>query len=271
MLAQASETARHLQVEVDQVITPTSQESRNKVRYFLHGVGLGLACLCLLGISHGVLQASHHDGDKEHNSHHDGDKEHPPERPQGPGPSGIYPPGSAGFHAPTGIRGRPNVDRSSTILNSHLTKVETEIRDEPILKKTLMEMGFEVQVAAEVPQELNMDLVSDQELWTKEMTVTSLDGSKVVADVIAKQQNANGQHIAFKNVDGKYQILTDVDGWKQSVPLEVWKDKLSQKYAINVVKDSAKDVGFDVESTKVSNEGVVELVMERYQVAEPAR
>lgn len=263
MLAQASETARHLQVEVDQAITPTSQESRNKLRYFLNGVCLGLACLCLLGASHGALQASHHDGDKEHSPG------------PGPGPSGVYPPGAAGVAfnppMPRGFRGLPGVDRSGQILASHFTKVQTEIKDEPILKETLIEMGFEVKVAVEVPQELNMELVGDQEFWTNEMTVTSLDGSKVVADVIAKQQNANGQHIAFKNVDGAYQILTDTDGWKQSVPLELWKERLAQKYAINVVKDSAMNVGFDVEKTTVSNEGVVELVMERYQVPEPVR
>lgn len=59
MLAQASEASRQLQVEVDGAITPTSQDSRDKLRYFLHGMGLGLACLCLLGAANAVLQASH--------------------------------------------------------------------------------------------------------------------------------------------------------------------------------------------------------------------
>lgn len=159
--------------------------------------------------------------------------------------------------------------RAGVITNSHFSQVATEIKNEPMLKETLIQMGFEVKVKEEVPKELNMQLVADQEFWTNEMTVTSLNGQKVVADLIAVQENAKGQHIAFKNVDGKFTIMTDTDGWKQSVPLEVWKDRLNQAYAINVVKDSAKNVGFDVESLKQTNEGVVELVMERY--AAPAR
>lgn len=242
MLAQASETARHLQVEVDQVITPTSQESRNKLRYFLHGMGLGLACLCLLGASIAVLQASH---DKS---------------------SAADQAGGVAF-APVGLRG--NSQRTGRavgpMMMSHFTTVATEIKDEPLLQKTLIEMGLEVKVATEVPQHLNMELVEDQQFWQNEMTVVSLDGSTVVADIIANQESKLGkpaQGIAFKqHADGKFQLLTDTDGWKQSVPLEVWMDKLNQKYAINVVKDSAHNVGFDVESTKVTNEGVVELVM----------
>jgi len=66
MLEQASEISRHLQVEVDQAITPTSQDSRNKLRYFLHGMGLGLACLCLVGACNAAFQTSHEKSSSSH-------------------------------------------------------------------------------------------------------------------------------------------------------------------------------------------------------------
>jgi len=252
MLAQASDTALQLQVEVDQAITPTSQESRNKLRYFLNGIGLGLACLCLLGAANAVLQASHN-------------KSNAASQAGGPAFAPSMP-----ILRNNGRSTSPRTGRSGGISMSHLTTVTTEIKDEPMLKKTLIEMGLQLKVASEVPQNLNMQLVEDQEFWNKEMTVISLDGEKVVADIIAKQESKLGkpaQGIAFrKNSDGKFQLLTDTDGWKQTVPLEIWMDKLNQQYAINVVKDSASSVGFDVESTKVTDMGVVELVMERYAV-----
>jgi hypothetical protein len=251
MLAQdrrlASETL-HLDVEEAQTAPMVSQESRNKIVYFLHGAGLAFACVFLLVASNAVWQVSH---------------EKSPSNSAQTSNLGFSP---VGISSARGVRATSMGGRTGVITNSHFTKVATEIKDEPMLKETLIQMGFEVKVKKEVPQQLNMELVADQEFWTNEMTVTSLDGQKVLADVIAVQDNAKGQHIAFKNVDGAFQILTDTDGWKQSVPLEVWKDRLNQAYAINVVKDSARNVGFDVESLKQTNEGVVELVMERYAV-----
>ena len=63
---------------------------------------------------------------------------------------------------------------------------------------------------------------------------------------------------------GAYELVTDLDLWKQTIPVERFLSKLTQRYALNTVLRASDSEGFQVAEQQVKQDGSIELVVTRW-------
>jgi hypothetical protein len=119
---------------------------------------------------------------------------------------------------------------------SHLTKLTTTIRDEKILEITLSDCGL---------------------AWTK----ASLNNESKPTYVI---QQSNDVDLLFAWNDGAYSLSTDLQFWQQKSPVELFMDKLHQKYALNMIKSKGNASGFVPVKQTVDATGSIKLTFRKW-------
>lgn len=61
-----------------------------------------------------------------------------------------------------------------------------------------------------------------------------------------------------------YDLITDRQTWKRSIPIERMLQKITQEYAVQVLKNVATSQGFEIEQKKITRDGSIELVVNRW-------
>ena len=127
---------------------------------------------------------------------------------------------------------------------SHFSTVKTQLRKKEFLKQALIDLGY-------VPNE-GVSLVRGYR------------GQTVKAEMIVEM--SKGSDIGFRwNAGSKsYELVTDLDLWKQSIPIERFLAQVTQRYALNTVLDSTAQEGFQVSEQKQNIDGSIELVVTRW-------
>ena len=127
---------------------------------------------------------------------------------------------------------------------SHFSTVKTQLRKKEFLKQALFDLGY-------VPSE-------------GKNLVRGYRGQTVKAEMIV--QMSKGADIGFRWNQGTktYELVTDLDLWKQKIPVERFLAQLTQRYALNTVLDSTSQEGFQVSEQKQSLDGSIELVVTRW-------
>lgn len=89
-------------------------------------------------------------------------------------------------------------------------------------------------------------------------------GQTVTAELVVSQ--ANGADIGFRlNPDtGSYELVTDLELWKQPVPVERFLAQLSQRYALRSILAATAEEGFQVSEQTNHLDGSIELVVTRW-------
>ena len=124
---------------------------------------------------------------------------------------------------------------------SHFSTIKTKIKNKPELIEALQLLQYDVQ--------------EDQEL------INPLDHQheKVKVDV------SIGDDIGFRrNSKGVYELVADIQTWKDPVPPKRFVDKVTQQYARMTVHNTVKDMGFQVEEEWEMDDGSIELVVNRW-------
>ena len=124
---------------------------------------------------------------------------------------------------------------------SHFSTIKTKIKNKPELIEALQLLQYDVQ--------------EDQEL------INPLDHQheKVKVDV------SIGDDIGFRrNSEGVYELVADIQTWKDPVPPKRFVDKVTQQYARMTVHNTVKDMGFQVEEEWEMDDGSIELVVNRW-------
>ena len=116
---------------------------------------------------------------------------------------------------------------------SHFSTIKTKIKSKPKLIEALQLLQYVVQ--------------EDQEL------VNPIDHQheKVKVDV------SIGNDIGFRlNKDGVYELVADIQTWKDPVPPRRFVEKVTQQYAKATILDTIQQEGFTIaeESTTIDNE-----------------
>ena len=77
---------------------------------------------------------------------------------------------------------------------------------------------------------------------------------------------AKGGDIGFRwnEATQAYELVTDLDLWKQPVPVERYISKVTQRYALNTVLSATNEEGFEVAEEKNNLDGSIELVVTRW-------
>ena len=127
---------------------------------------------------------------------------------------------------------------------SHFSTVKTQLRKKEFLKQALIDLGY-------VPNE-------------GENLVRGYRGQTVKAEMTVGM--SQGSDIGFRwNAGSKsYELVTDLDLWKQTIPVERFLAQVTQRYALNTVLDSTAQEGFQVSEQKNNIDGSIELVVTRW-------
>ncbi len=127
---------------------------------------------------------------------------------------------------------------------SHFTTIKTELRDREALAEALIALGHPPEATAR--------------------PVRGYRGQVVSAELVVS--TAEGSDLGFRwNAErGAYELVTDLDLWKQPVPLERFLAQLHQRYALQAVLAASQAEGFQVAEQSSSHDGTIELVVTRW-------
>ena len=127
---------------------------------------------------------------------------------------------------------------------SHFSTVKTELRQLEPLVKALEDMGY----------------TPDQ----GERPVRGYRGQTVTADVAIAVQDGGDIGFRWNSASKSYELVTDLDLWKQQIPVERFLSKLTQRYALNTVLAATNKEGFQVAEQTQTEDGSIELVVTRW-------
>ena len=125
---------------------------------------------------------------------------------------------------------------------SHFSKIRTKITNKPKLVKALQLLQYDVQE--------NVELVNPLDHQHE----------KVKVDV------SIGNDIGFRlNNEGVYELVADIQTWKESVPPQRFVEKVTQQYAKATILDTVQQQGFTIEKESTTIENTIEIVATRWQ------
>jgi len=124
---------------------------------------------------------------------------------------------------------------------SHFSTIQTKIKSKPELIEALQLLQYDVQ--------------EDQEL----INPINHQHEKVKVDV------SIGNDIGFRlNNNGEYELVADIQTWKDPVPPKRFVEKVTQQYARMTVHNQVKEMGFKVEEEWEMDDNSIELVVTRW-------
>ena len=124
---------------------------------------------------------------------------------------------------------------------SHFSTIKTKIKNKPELIEALQLLQYDVQ--------------EDQEL----VNPINHQHEKVKVDV------SIGNDIGFRlNNNGEYELVADIQTWKDPVPPKRFVEKVTQQYARMTVHNSVKELGFKVDEEWEMDDNSIELTVTRW-------
>ncbi len=127
---------------------------------------------------------------------------------------------------------------------SHFTTVKTELRKIEPLIQALHNLGY-------IPEK-------------DEQMIQGYRGQTVKADLAVKVKDSADIGFCWNKSTQTYELVADLDLWKQNIPVERFVAKLTQQYALNTVLSATKEEGFQVSEQKNHIDGSIELVVTRW-------
>ena len=124
---------------------------------------------------------------------------------------------------------------------SHFSTIQTKIKHKSQLIEALELLQYDVQEDQELVNPLNHQ------------------HEKVKVDV------SIGNDIGFRlNNNGEYELVADIQTWKDPVPPKRFVEKVTQQYARMTVHNQVKEMGFQVEEEWEMDDNSIELVVTRW-------
>ena len=127
---------------------------------------------------------------------------------------------------------------------SHFSTIKTKIKNKPQLVEAL--------------QLLQYNVTEDQEL-----RVTGAHGIKHEV-VEAEVAIANDIGFRMNPHTGDYELVADLETWKEPIPVDRFIDKVTQQYARMTIHNTVKKQGFEVEEEWEMNDNSIELTVTRW-------
>lgn len=127
---------------------------------------------------------------------------------------------------------------------SHFSTVKTELRQLQPLVQALEDLGYSPDQGSR--------------------PVRGYRGQTVSADIAVTTDQGGDLGFRWNAQTGAYELVTDLDLWKQTIPVERFLSKLTQRYALNSVLQASDQEGFQVSEQRVAQDGSIELVVTRW-------
>ncbi len=127
---------------------------------------------------------------------------------------------------------------------SHFSTVKTQLRKREQLLQALHDLGH-------LPNE-------------QDSLVRGYRGQTIKAEVSVKMAKSGDLGFRWNASTESYELVADLDLWKESVPIERFLAQLTQRYAFNTVLSASIQEGFEVAEQKNNLDGSIELVVTRW-------
>ena len=127
---------------------------------------------------------------------------------------------------------------------SHFSTVKTELRQLEPLVQALNDLGYSPEQG--------------------QRSVRGYRGQTVTADLAVSMQDGGDLGFRWNAESAAYELVTDLDLWKQTIPVERFLAKLTQRYAFNTVLAASSREGFEVAEQSTAQDGSIELVVTRW-------
>jgi hypothetical protein len=125
---------------------------------------------------------------------------------------------------------------------SHFSQIKTQIRNLSSLQSALTDLGI------------------DWKQGPKE--VRGYRSQTTSAEIVIEQDN--GYDIGFAWNGNEYELISDFQFWNQSLSVERFLNKVSQRYAYHTVVNETSKQGFQVAEQQQNSDGSIRLVVQRW-------
>ncbi len=126
---------------------------------------------------------------------------------------------------------------------SHFSKIQTSLKDLDLLKKSLNDLSIH---------------------WEPELNkVRGHRDQTTFANLVIKQ--ANNYDIGFSWNGVEYQVVADIQFLQQPWSIELFLDRVSQRYAYNSIIKSTYDQGFQTVNENVQEDGSIKLTLQKWK------
>ena len=126
---------------------------------------------------------------------------------------------------------------------SHFSKIKTSLKDLNLLQKSLDDLGI---------------------AWdTNIHTIKGYKDQNHFANLVIKQTNK--YDIGFTWNGMEYQLIADLQFWQQSWSVELFLDKVTQRYAYNSIVKATQDQGFQTIEETAQENGSIRLTLQRWR------
>ena len=124
---------------------------------------------------------------------------------------------------------------------SHFSTIKTTIKNKPELVEALELLQY--NVVQDVKLENPLD--HEHKQWQVDVAI--------------------GDDIGFRlNKDGVYELVADIQTWKDPVPPRRFVEKVTQQYAKATILDTIQDKGFTIEKESTTIDNNIEIVATRW-------
>ena len=125
---------------------------------------------------------------------------------------------------------------------SHFSKIQTSLKDLDLLKKSLNDLSI---------------------YWEPELNqVRGYKDQTTFANIVIKQDN--NYDIGFSWNGFEYQLVADIQFWQQPWSIELFLDRVSQRYAYNSILESTSNQGFNTVNETVQEDGTIKLTLQKW-------
>jgi len=125
---------------------------------------------------------------------------------------------------------------------SHFSQIKTQIRHLPALKAALTDLGL---VWKDGPE-----------------AVQGYRGLTQTAEIAIEQDNGYG--IGFRWNGSEYELVADLQFWRQDWTVERFLSRVTQRYAYHTVLSETTQKGFQVTEQQQNKDGSIRLVLQRW-------
>ena len=124
---------------------------------------------------------------------------------------------------------------------SHFSTIKTKIKNKPELVEALELLQYNVIQDAKLENPLD----HEHKEWQVDVAI--------------------GNDIGFRlNKDGVYELVADIQTWKDPVPPRRFIEKVTQQYARMTIHNTIKDMGFSVQEEWEMDDNSIELTVTKW-------
>ena len=124
---------------------------------------------------------------------------------------------------------------------SHFSTIKTTIKNKPELVEALELLQYNVVQDVKLENPLN----HEHKEWQVDVAI--------------------GNDIGFRlNKDGVYELVADIQTWKDPIPPKRFIEKVTQQYARMTIHNTIKDMGFSVQEEWEMDDNSIELTVTKW-------